>query len=213
MTGHRRRIGSIGGRGPNAGIVEQPTWTRPCPDRWLTEIAGALLMHPGSVLVGHSLGAVAAGEAVAAMVAVQGGRCAAGGGAGAAPPDQSGSLSAAGPVLPAAAWNLLLGTEMLLWPLLRPGPGGSPRQARKPRLPLRTAGAACCRITASLCKYVIISLSTACLSSPGILPVLPRFSGTPEIRAGTFLTPHGFVGRLNQSVYTQGLLENGRFRE
>jgi predicted alpha/beta hydrolase family esterase len=43
-----------------ARIVEQGSWARPCPDLWLTEIAGALLQHPGAVLVGHSLGAVAA---------------------------------------------------------------------------------------------------------------------------------------------------------
>jgi predicted alpha/beta hydrolase family esterase len=43
-----------------ARIVEQGSWSRPCPDLWLTEIAGALLQHPGAVLVGHSLGAVAA---------------------------------------------------------------------------------------------------------------------------------------------------------
>ncbi|WP_417674350.1 RBBP9/YdeN family alpha/beta hydrolase [Pseudodonghicola sp.] len=45
---------------PTARIVEQGSWSRPCPDLWLTEIAGALLQHPGAVLVGHSLGAVAA---------------------------------------------------------------------------------------------------------------------------------------------------------
>lgn len=45
---------------PHAVIVEQGSWSRPCPDQWLTEIAGALLRHPGAVLVGHSLGAIAA---------------------------------------------------------------------------------------------------------------------------------------------------------
>ncbi|MGX0879672.1 putative alpha/beta hydrolase family esterase [Roseovarius sp. MBR-154] len=45
---------------PTARIVEQKCWDRPRSDQWLTEIAGALLLHPGAVLVGHSLGAVAA---------------------------------------------------------------------------------------------------------------------------------------------------------
>ncbi|PKQ12669.1 MAG: hypothetical protein CVT70_08420 [Alphaproteobacteria bacterium HGW-Alphaproteobacteria-1] len=45
---------------PTARIVEQKCWARPRSDQWLTEIAGALLLHPGAVLVGHSLGAVAA---------------------------------------------------------------------------------------------------------------------------------------------------------
>ncbi|MDK8871342.1 alpha/beta hydrolase [Paracoccus sp. SSJ] len=45
---------------PSSAIVEQASWSRPCPDQWLTEIAGALLLHPGAVLVGHSLGAIAA---------------------------------------------------------------------------------------------------------------------------------------------------------
>lgn len=31
---------------------------RPDPDRWEEELAGMILMHPGAVLVGHSLGAV-----------------------------------------------------------------------------------------------------------------------------------------------------------
>ena len=45
---------------PHSATVEQASWARPCPDQWLTEIAGALLRHPGAVLVGHSLGAIAA---------------------------------------------------------------------------------------------------------------------------------------------------------
>src|SRR5690606_10738688 len=45
---------------PNSVMVEQASWSRPSPDQWLTEIAGALLAHPGAVLVGHSLGAIAA---------------------------------------------------------------------------------------------------------------------------------------------------------
>ncbi|MGY9047773.1 hypothetical protein P775_00530 [Puniceibacterium antarcticum] len=44
---------------PTARIVEQKSWSKPCPDQWLTEIAGAVLVHPGAVLVGHSLGAIA----------------------------------------------------------------------------------------------------------------------------------------------------------
>lgn len=42
-----------------AKIVEQRSWSAPSPESWLTEIAGATLIHPGAVLVGHSLGAVA----------------------------------------------------------------------------------------------------------------------------------------------------------
>lgn len=50
---------------PTARIVEQKCWDRPRADQWLTEIAGALLVHPGAVLVGHSLGAVAAVQLLA----------------------------------------------------------------------------------------------------------------------------------------------------
>lgn len=42
---------------PSAKIVEQHSWAKPTPEAWLTEIAAAVLVHPGSVLVGHSLGA------------------------------------------------------------------------------------------------------------------------------------------------------------
>lgn len=44
---------------PTAKIVEQHSWSKPRPETWLTEIAAATLLHPGSVLVGHSLGAIA----------------------------------------------------------------------------------------------------------------------------------------------------------
>lgn len=44
---------------PSARMVEQADWSRPQPESWETEIAGAILQHPGSILVGHSLGAVA----------------------------------------------------------------------------------------------------------------------------------------------------------
>lgn len=44
---------------PSAKIVEQHSWSEPTPEAWLTEIAAATLVHPGSVLVGHSLGAIA----------------------------------------------------------------------------------------------------------------------------------------------------------
>lgn len=44
---------------PAARIVDQKSWSSPTPEAWLTEIAAAALAHPGSVLVGHSLGAVA----------------------------------------------------------------------------------------------------------------------------------------------------------
>ena len=44
---------------PTAKIVEQHSWSEPTPEAWLTEIAAATMIHPGSVLVGHSLGAIA----------------------------------------------------------------------------------------------------------------------------------------------------------
>lgn len=44
---------------PTTKIVEQQSWSDPTPEAWLTEIAAATLIHPGSVLVGHSLGAIA----------------------------------------------------------------------------------------------------------------------------------------------------------
>lgn len=43
-----------------ARIVEQDSWSKPSLDQWLTEIAGAVLTYPGAILVGHSLGAIAA---------------------------------------------------------------------------------------------------------------------------------------------------------
>ena len=51
---------------PTARIVDQKCWHRPRADQWLTEIAGALLLHPGAVLVAHSLGA-AGGNAIFAF--------------------------------------------------------------------------------------------------------------------------------------------------
>lgn len=44
---------------PTAMIVEQHSWSAPMPEAWFTEIAAATLIHPGAVLVGHSLGAIA----------------------------------------------------------------------------------------------------------------------------------------------------------
>jgi uncharacterized protein len=43
---------------PTALIVDQADWARPAPEAWEAEVAGAILMHPGAILVGHSLGAV-----------------------------------------------------------------------------------------------------------------------------------------------------------
>ncbi|MGY9048952.1 hypothetical protein P775_12140 [Puniceibacterium antarcticum] len=40
-------------------IVRQKSWSRPCPGQWLTEIAVAVLVHPGAGLVGHSGGTIA----------------------------------------------------------------------------------------------------------------------------------------------------------
>lgn len=45
---------------PSAIMVEQADWSRPTPDAWEAEVAGAILNHPGCILVGHSLGAVTA---------------------------------------------------------------------------------------------------------------------------------------------------------
>lgn len=45
---------------PSALLVEQLDWTRPTPEAWETEVAGAILTHPGCILVGHSLGAILA---------------------------------------------------------------------------------------------------------------------------------------------------------
>lgn len=45
---------------PDALLVEQHDWARPTPEAWEAEVAGAILMHPGCVLVGHSLGAILA---------------------------------------------------------------------------------------------------------------------------------------------------------
>lgn len=44
---------------PSAQIVDQHSWASPTPETWLTEIAAATMIHPGAVLVGHSLGAIA----------------------------------------------------------------------------------------------------------------------------------------------------------
>ncbi|WP_299504493.1 alpha/beta fold hydrolase [Cypionkella sp.] len=43
---------------PNAMMVDLSDVSRPDPARWGAELAGAILRHPGAVLVGHSLGAV-----------------------------------------------------------------------------------------------------------------------------------------------------------
>lgn len=56
---------------PTAKIVEQHSWSEPTPEAWLTEIAAATLIHPGSVLVGHSLGAIAIAHLIASWPQVQ----------------------------------------------------------------------------------------------------------------------------------------------
>ncbi|PZQ96708.1 MAG: hypothetical protein DI533_14040 [Cereibacter sphaeroides] len=43
---------------PSALVVDQSDWSTPTPEAWEAEVAGAILRHPGSVLVGHSLGSV-----------------------------------------------------------------------------------------------------------------------------------------------------------
>lgn len=45
---------------PAALIVEQHDWSTPTHEAWEAELAGAILNHPGCILVGHSLGAVLA---------------------------------------------------------------------------------------------------------------------------------------------------------
>lgn len=45
---------------PSALTVEQYDWSNPTPEAWETELAGAILNHPGCILVGHSLGAILA---------------------------------------------------------------------------------------------------------------------------------------------------------
>lgn len=42
----------------NALLVDLSDPSRPDPARWEADLAGAILCHPGAVLVGHSLGAV-----------------------------------------------------------------------------------------------------------------------------------------------------------
>lgn len=41
---------------PTALTVHQDDWSNPTPEAWEAEVAGAVLHHPGAVLVAHSLG-------------------------------------------------------------------------------------------------------------------------------------------------------------
>lgn len=41
---------------PNAVTVHQDDWTNPIPEAWEAKVAGAVLQHPGAILVAHSLG-------------------------------------------------------------------------------------------------------------------------------------------------------------
>ena len=41
---------------PNAITVHQDDWANPTPEAWEAEVAGAVLQHPGAILVAHSLG-------------------------------------------------------------------------------------------------------------------------------------------------------------
>lgn len=45
---------------PAALTVDQHDWANPTHEAWETELAGAILTHPGCILVGHSLGAILA---------------------------------------------------------------------------------------------------------------------------------------------------------
>lgn len=47
-------------RDPAALIVAQEPWAADAPDAWEMQVAGAILAHPGSILVGHGYGAVVA---------------------------------------------------------------------------------------------------------------------------------------------------------
>ncbi len=41
---------------PTALTVHQDDWSNPTPEAWEAEVAGAVLQHPGAILVAHSLG-------------------------------------------------------------------------------------------------------------------------------------------------------------
>ena len=41
---------------PMALTVHQDDWANPSPEAWEAEVAGAVLQHPGAILVAHSLG-------------------------------------------------------------------------------------------------------------------------------------------------------------
>ncbi|MBE0412148.1 alpha/beta hydrolase [Yoonia sp.] len=41
---------------PMALTVDQDDWSNPSPEAWEAEVAGAVLQHPGAILVAHSLG-------------------------------------------------------------------------------------------------------------------------------------------------------------
>jgi predicted alpha/beta hydrolase family esterase len=41
---------------PSAILVHQEDWSNPVPEIWEAEIAGAILHHPGAIVVAHSLG-------------------------------------------------------------------------------------------------------------------------------------------------------------
>lgn len=43
-------------RDPSALMVHQDDWSNPSPEAWEAEVAGAVLQHPGAILVAHSLG-------------------------------------------------------------------------------------------------------------------------------------------------------------
>jgi predicted alpha/beta hydrolase family esterase len=43
-------------RDPSALTVHQHDWANPTPEAWEAEVAGAVLQHPGAILVAHSLG-------------------------------------------------------------------------------------------------------------------------------------------------------------
>ncbi len=43
---------------PQALMVDLPETAQPNPDHWEIELAGAILRHPDSILVGHSLGSI-----------------------------------------------------------------------------------------------------------------------------------------------------------
>ena len=50
---------------PKALTVHQDSWADPTPESWEVELAGAVIQHPGAVLVAHSLGCIVVAQLLA----------------------------------------------------------------------------------------------------------------------------------------------------